>query len=79
MRLSISYDSLQEYILEHDLTENDAIVLHPRDYDAVASEYATENNIMIYRSFEILGVPVLEDTADEVKKNNIYVMPLAAS
>lgn len=79
MRIAISYDSVQEFILEQDLTENNTIVLHPSDYDVLAAEYAMENNIMIFRSFEILGVPVLEDTSDAVKKNQIVVMQLAAS
>ncbi|MDV6167919.1 hypothetical protein R1T16_05750 [Flavobacterium sp. DG1-102-2] len=79
MRTAISYDSVQEFILEHDLDENSSIVLHPRDYDIVASEFADENNIVIFRSFEILGVPVLEDNADEVKKNSIAILQLAAS
>lgn len=79
MRIAISYDSVQEFILENDLTENDNIILHPQDYDTLAAEFAAENNIMIYTSFKILDVPVLEDTADEVKKNHIMVMELAAS
>lgn len=79
MRYSISYDTVQEYILENDLTDNDTIVLHPRDYDVLATEYAAENNRMIFTCLEILGVPVVEDTEDEVRKNEIFVMPLAAS
>jgi len=78
MRTAITYDLVQEYVLEHDLTENSTIVLHPADYDTVASEYADENNIVIFRSFEILGVPVMEDTEDEVKKNHIAVMHMAS-
>ncbi|ALM48449.1 hypothetical protein AMR72_05760 [Flavobacterium psychrophilum] len=79
MRYSISYDTVQEFIIDNDLTDNDTIVLHPRDYDVLATEYANENNRMIFTSLEILGVPVVEDTEDEVKKNEIFVMPLAAS
>ena len=79
MRIAISYDSVQEFILEQDLTENNTIVLHPSDYDVLAAEYAMENNIMIFRSFVILGVPVLEDTSDGVKKNQTVVVELAAS
>ena len=79
MRIAISYDTVQEYILENDLTENDSIVLHPLDYDTLASEYAEENNIMIFRSLEILGIPVFEDTDNEVKRSQIVVMQLAAS
>lgn len=79
MRYAISYDSVQEFVLEHDLKDNNIIVLHPHDYDVVAAEFADENNITIYRSFQILGISVVEDTADEVKKNHISVMELAAS
>lgn len=79
MRYAISYDTVQEFILENDLTENDTIILHPYDYDILAAEFAAENNIMIYTSFNILGVPVVEDNADEVKKNHILVMELASS
>lgn len=79
MRYSISYDTVQEFIIDNDLTDNDTIVLHPRDYDVLATEYAAENNRMIFTSLEILGVPVVEDTEDEVRKNEIFVMPLVAS
>ena len=53
--------------------------LHPDDFDNVAQEYIAENNIMIFRSMEILGVDILEDTAGEVKRNHVYVMPSVAS
>ncbi|MFD2600949.1 hypothetical protein [Flavobacterium suzhouense] len=76
MRIAISYDTIQEYILENDLNESDSIILHPADYDNLAAEYAEENNIMIFRSFEILGIQVIEDTEDEVKKNQIMVVQM---
>ncbi|PZR19443.1 MAG: hypothetical protein DI539_13950 [Flavobacterium psychrophilum] len=76
MRIAISYDNIKEYILENDLTESDSIILHPTDYDTLAAEYAEENNIMIFRSFEILGVQVIEDTEEEVKKNQILVVQM---
>jgi len=79
MRIAISYDAVQEYIIDNDLTDTDTIVLHPSDYETLAAEYAEENNIMIFRSLEILGVPVLEDTENEVKKSQIVVTQLAAS
>ncbi|MHA3786662.1 hypothetical protein ACX0HA_00520 [Flavobacterium hauense] len=79
MRIAISYDTVQEYIIDNDLTDNDTIVLHPSDYETLAAEYAEENNIMIFRSLEILGIPVLEDTENEVKKSQIVVTQLAAS
>jgi hypothetical protein len=78
MRYAISFDSVHEFIIENDLTENDTLLLHPRDYDVLATEFAAENNIMIFRSFEILGVSIQEDTTDEVKKSHILVLSLAS-
>ena len=79
MRTAVSYDLVQEYILEHNLTEEDTIVLHPDDYDTVATEYVIENNLTIFRPVEILGISILEDPTGEVKRRQIYVPPLAAS
>jgi hypothetical protein len=79
MKTAVSYEMVQEYILENNLAENDIIVLHPADYDTVATEYVFENNITIFRSVEILGVRIMEDTTGEVRKNHLYVTPLAAS
>ena len=80
MRYAVSYDSVQEFILDNALTENDTILLHPSDYDNVAKEFVAENNLLIFRPVEVLGVKVLEDNADEVRRNNIMVMTtLAAS
>jgi len=79
MKTAISYEVLQEFILEGNLSENDTIILHPSDYDNVATEYVVENNLTIFRPVEILGIKVIEDTSGEVRKNNIYIVPLAAS
>lgn len=79
MRNAISYESLQEYVLENGLTDNDTIILHPDDYDAVATEYVVENSLVMYHPVEVLGTRVIEDISGELKKNNIYVLPLAAS
>lgn len=79
MRTSISYERIQEYILDNNLNENDTIVLHPDDYDVVATEYIIENNLMMYRPVEILGTSIKEDTGGEVKRHNIFVMPLASA
>lgn len=79
MKTAISYEMLQEFILDNNLTENDTILLHPFDYDLVATEYINENNLSMFRPVEILGTRVLEDTTDEVKRRHIYVMPLVAS
>lgn len=78
MRYAISYDSIQEYVLDNDLKEDNIIVLHPDDYDIVATEFADENNVTIYRSFKVLGISVIEDTTHEVKRNNIFVMESTA-
>ena len=79
MKTAVSYEMLQEFILEGNLTENDTIVLHPSDYDIVAIEYVVENNLTIFKPVEILGIRIVEDTSGEVRKNHIYVLPLAAS
>lgn len=49
MRSTITYDMLQEYILDNNLTENDTITLHPDDYDTVASEFVSEHDLIIFR------------------------------
>ncbi len=79
MKSAISYESIQEYILDNGLTENDTILLHPHDYDVVATEFIIENNLVMYRPVEVLGTRIAEDTSGEVKRHNIFVMPLAAS
>lgn len=79
MKSAVSLGMLEEFILDNNLTENDTLILHPHDYDTVAAEYFSENNLMIFRPVEIFGVKIIEDTSREVKKNHIYVMPLAAS
>lgn len=79
MKAAVNYELVQEYILENNLTEEDTIMLHPYDYDNVATEYVIENNITIFRPVEILGIRILEDTTGEVRKSEIYVTPLAAS
>lgn len=79
MKTAISYEMIQEYILEHNLTENDSIVLHPADYNTVATEYVIENYITIFRTVEILGVKIVEDATGELRRNHIYVTPLIAS
>lgn len=79
MKTALSYEMVQEYILENNLTEKATIILHPDDYDTVATEYVVENDITIFRPIEILGVRVVEDTSGEVKRRHIFVPPLAAS
>ncbi len=79
MRIRVSYEGIQQYVLENNLTEHDVIVLHPDDYNTVATEHFNENNLMIFRPVEIFGTPVQEDTTGEVKRHQIYVVPLAAS
>ena len=73
MRTAINYEMVQEYILENGLTENDIIMLHPYDYDSVATEFIIENNLVMYRPVEVLGTRVVEDTTGEVKRHTIYV------
>ena len=68
MKTLINYEAMHEFVLENSLTENDTIMLHPQDYDTVATEFIIENNLMMYRPVEILGTRILEDTSGEVKR-----------
>ncbi len=79
MRTIVSYERVQEFVLENNLDETNTIILHPYDYDIVATEFIIENNLIMYRPVEVLGTKILEDTSGEVKRNHIYVMPLVAS
>ena len=79
MRNQITYGMVHEYVLDNGLTDNDTIILHPDDYDVVATEYIIENSLTMYRPVEVLGTRVLEDTSGEVKRRQLYVTPLAAS
>jgi hypothetical protein len=79
MKSLINYEMLQGYIVENNLDESDTIILHPSDYDTVATEYIIENNLIMYRPVEILGTRIVEDTTGEVKRHHVYVTELAAS
>lgn len=79
MKTIVSYEKVQEFVLENNLDETNTIILHPYDYDVVATEFIIENSLIMYRPVEILGTKILEDTTGEVRRNHIYVMPLAAS
>lgn len=79
MKIRVSYEGIQQYVLENNLTGQDAIILHPDDYNNIATDHFNENNLMIFRPVEIFGTPVHEDTTGDVKRHEIYVVPLAAS
>ena len=74
MKTQVSYGMIQDYILENDLNDNDVIMLHPSDYDTVATEFISEHDLMIYKPVEILGISIVEDTTGDAKKNNIYLL-----
>ncbi|MBY8962658.1 MULTISPECIES: hypothetical protein [Flavobacterium] len=79
MRRHICLDMLQEYILEHNLSEYETIILHPDDYDVIAAEFFNENELMIFRPVEVLGTKITEDTHGDVRRNQVMVLPAVAS
>ena len=79
MRRHVTLEMLQEYVLDHNLSEYETIMLHPDDYDVIAAEYFNENELMIFRPVEILGTRILEDTHGEVRRNQVFVLPAVAS
>lgn len=71
----MNFEGMRNFILEKELTDSVAIVLHPDNFDAVALDYIRVHGT-IGRPFEILGIEILEDTSGKVSRNNIDLMEL---
>lgn len=71
----MSYKGICNFILEHELTDSVAIVLHPENFDMLALDYISLHHT-IERPFEILGIEILEDTSGRVPKNRINIIEL---
>jgi hypothetical protein len=78
MKFTICYESVQEFVLENNLTENDTLLLHPQDYDTVAKEYMDEHNLIMSRPIEIFGIRIMEDTSSDARKNYVTLLPMAS-
>lgn len=71
----MTFEGIREYILENELTDSFAIVLHPLDFDRVALDYISIYET-IERPFEILGIEILEDTSGQVPRDQIRIIAL---
>lgn len=71
MKITITYDLIQEYILDNNLSDGEVIMLHPSDYDTVADGFMAEHDLTIYMPVEILGISIIEDTTGTIRKNII--------
>lgn len=71
----MNFDGIRSFIIDNELTDSVAIVLHPENFDALAMDYISIHGSLA-RPFEILGIEILEDTAGRVTKNTIEVIEL---
>ena len=70
----ITYDSMQSFIIENELTDSVAISLHPDSFDELVMDYLDFNNNQIERPFEILGIEILQDNTGNVQKSAINIL-----
>jgi hypothetical protein len=71
----MNFDGMRGFIIDNELTDSVAIVLHPDNFDALAMNYISIHGT-IERPFEILGIEILEDTSGKVSKNTIEIIDL---
>ncbi|KAF2519372.1 hypothetical protein E0W68_03225 [Flavobacterium salilacus subsp. salilacus] len=74
-RMNVSVESVMRFIIDNELTDSVAIVLHPNSFDALAIDYIAING-NIERPFEVLGIKILEDTSGEVSRNQIHTIKI---
>ena len=71
----INFAGIRNYILENELTDSVAIVLHPDSFDSLAIDYISQHGFM-ERPFEILGITILEDTTGTISRNKIETVEM---
>ena len=71
----INFAGIRDYILENELTDSVAIVLHPDSFDSLAMDYISQYGFM-ERPFEILGITILEDTTGTISRNKIETVEM---
>lgn len=71
----INFAGIRDYILENELTDSVAIVLHPDSFDFLAMDYISQHGFM-ERPFEILGITILEDTTGNISRNKIETVKI---
>lgn len=70
----ITYDAVRNFIVENELTDSCALVLHPDCFDELVMDYLDINGNQIERPFEILGIEILEDKNKTVTKRKIQIL-----
>tara|TARA_B100001105_G_C22061201_1_gene302421 strand:- start:302 stop:517 length:216 start_codon:yes stop_codon:yes gene_type:complete len=71
----MSFEGMQEYIIDNELTDSVMIALHPESFDTLALDYIRIHET-IQRPFEILGIEIMEDTSGTVQKNQVRIVEL---
>ncbi|WP_294823663.1 hypothetical protein [uncultured Flavobacterium sp.] len=66
----MSFEGMQGFIIDNELTDSVMIVLHPDSFDALALDYIGIHET-IQRPFEILGITIEADTTGNVERNEI--------
>jgi hypothetical protein len=74
----ITYETMQNFILEKELTDSVALSLHPDSFDDLVMDYLDFNNNQIERPFEILGIEIMQDSTGAVAKNNVQILTVVA-
>ncbi len=74
-RINVSVESVMSFIIDNELTDSVAIVLHPDSFDTLAIDYISINGT-IERPFEILGIEILEDTTGTIPRNQIHTIEI---
>lgn len=70
----ITFDAMREFIIERELTDSVALVLHPDSFDELVLDYLDFNGNQIERPFEILGIEVLQDSTGNIPKSQIHIL-----
>ena len=70
----ITFDAMREFIIEKELTDSVAIVLHPDSFDELVLDYLDFNGNQIERPFEILGIEILQDGTGNIPKSQIHIL-----
>ncbi|MCW4468444.1 hypothetical protein OGH69_05665 [Flavobacterium sp. MFBS3-15] len=75
MHRLMSFEGMQEYIIDNELTDSVMIALHPESFDTLALDYIRIHET-IQRPFEILGIEIIEDTSGTVQKNQVRIVDI---
>ena len=72
----ITYDAMRNYIIENELTDSVAILLHTDNFYDLVMDYLDINDNQIERPFEILGIEILQDNTGNVAKSSIETLDM---